>query len=143
MTVRRQSSYKKMFSRGKRAVKKTSLRAVDVGVLPLKVSGQLIKFTGEKIKGRFKGTVWRGRATRIVGGSIERVGKTMSFPIIVWEDHARNERERLNIESRMQKIGWGEITNIQSIPENSVAFIPNREEHTSQDEAIEEVLYDY
>ncbi|KKK81944.1 hypothetical protein LCGC14_2808320 [marine sediment metagenome] len=67
----------------------------------------------------------------------------MSFPIIVWEDHARNERERLNIESRMQKIGWGEITNIQSIPENSVAFIPNREEHTSQDEAIEEVLYDY
>ena len=88
MSVRKKSTFRKFSSKVKRGGKRTVIAITSLPFMPIRLTGNLIKVVGENIEGSgeqkiYVGKpmgenmmVWKGRAYKLVGGSINMVGKT-------------------------------------------------------------------
>ena len=163
MSVRKKSTMRKFASKIKRGSKRTVIAVTSIPLLPVRIVGGSVKSVGESLTGKGdrritvgeplsdKKMIWRGRAYKMVGGTINFVGDTVSYPVLIFDDHTNNIKARMDLEARMDGVGWQSAVAVggseeylpQGATGQAMTFIPKNDQAVSETKALRELEKDY
>jgi len=155
MSVRKKGTFRKFASKLKRGGKRSVIKIAGVSLIPIRLIGGTVKIVGESVHGRGERAVnvgrplgkhrliWRGRAYKLVGNGISFMGNTISYPVLIFDDHTNNVKARMDLEARMDGFGWQTATVVrgdefmpQGATGRALSFIPKNDHAISETKAI-------
>lgn len=155
MSVRKKSTMRRFASKMKRGGKRTVIAITGVPLIPIRLVGGSIKMVGEGFQSKGdrrdtvgeplknRGMIWRGRAYKLVGGTINLIGDTISYPVLIFDDHTNNIKARMDMEARMDGSGWqsaivvrGEEYMPQGATGQALSFVPASKDAISETDMI-------
>lgn len=161
MSVRRKNVFRKAMSKAKRGSKRAVIEVINVGIIPIRLTGAMVRVTGERIEDRGerrttigepigdRKMVWRGRAYKLIGKPIVGTGKLVSYPVLVWDDHKNNIKGRMDLEARMDGSGWrnavvtkDEKFMPKGLSPNAMTFVPSNKNAVTEVEATRILMQD-